>query len=147
MVSIHAAQEGCDQGLKAKHGVERVSIHAAQAGCDYRNNVIPLQCNRFNSRSPSGLRQAKRKDVSAIDPFQFTQPKRAATILTKMQTKLSEFQFTQPKRAATHGAYDSRIFEVVSIHAAQAGCDILTRKHKADMGVFQFTQPKRAATP
>ena len=82
----------------------------------------------------------------SLDLFQFTQPKRAATVKSRLakfqsmsfnsrspsglrpsrwlyQWAAREFQFTQPKRAATGGLFDvSPVFRV-SIHAAQAGCD------------------------
>ena len=83
--------------------------------------------------------------------FQFTQPKRAATTVFVCDSLLEMFQFTQPKRAAT-GVVDSYLFDrqgvnsrspsglrlthrhgdhakyLVSIHAAQAGCDL--QKHR-----------------
>ena len=35
MISIHAAQEGCDKGKQARqYFLEVISIHAAQEGCD-----------------------------------------------------------------------------------------------------------------
>ena len=78
--------------------------------------------------------------------FQFTQPKRAATIMQQPTVIVPTFQFTQPKRAATWSAlvlstcaerFNSRSPNglrhrieryshqrlVVSIHAAQTGCD------------------------
>ena len=77
-VSIHAAQAGCDKKLacplylntfqftqpkraatwfyRAFLGFGGVSIHAAQAGCDHHRGELPTHSDRFNSRSPSGLR-------------------------------------------------------------------------------------------
>ena len=102
-VSIHAAQAGCDVGAKcARRSGKRfnsrspsglrlnldpknvaaitVSIHAAQAGCDKRI-LRRVQCVvRFNSRSPSGLRQKATAIYLFAPEFQFTQPKRAATV-------------------------------------------------------------------
>ena len=86
-VSIHAAQAGCDPWQVKGRELYAVSIHAAQAGCD-------LSClqsigfpSGFNSRSPSGLRQGS--FASSLTPcgFQFTQPKRAATVAAKIQQK------------------------------------------------------------
>ena len=57
-VSIHAAQAGCDTVRQLKHSWIWVSIHAAQAGCDNMSIFDRLDMIRFNSRSPSGLRQA-----------------------------------------------------------------------------------------
>ena len=101
----------------------KVSIHAAQAGCDKQGGFIAF----------------------AVMQFQFTQPKRAATTSCRIWRIISLFQFTQPKRAATsegHIFFDVDSFNsrspsglrlrkhtrklqelIVSIHAAQAGCD------------------------
>ena len=122
----------------------------------------------FNSRSPNGLRQP-RGGAKVFHPlFQFTQPKRAATggcsigsccgggFNSRSPNGLRQseesaflfsekFQFTQPKRAAT-GHYFAKPFGLlVSIHAAQTGCDLRKRDNNGN-GTFQFTQPKRAAT-
>ena len=56
--------------------------------------------------------------------FQFTQPKRAATRMYKTDLRTHAFQFTQPKRAATMTQQSESLFTPVSIHAAQAGCDV-----------------------
>ena len=104
-----------------------------------------------------------------VQRFQFTQPKRAATFIPYKVVEGATFQFTQPKRAATLPMSVSYDKMAVSIHAAQAGCDL----HRVDFAValasfnsrspsglrlaivapsvvraltFQFTQPKRAAT-
>ena len=73
--------------------------------CPNKRRLILLSCPpqliSIDSRSPSGLRQAKRHrglpDAS--------------------------FQFTQPKRAATGDGGDVAAVWAVSIHAAQTGCD------------------------
>ena len=78
----------------------------------------------FNSRSPSGLRPRVHQSMLRLHLFQFTQPKRAATTLT----------------------YGHAVFFLVSIHAAQAGCDYITHSYYIRYNQFQFTQPKRAAT-
>ena len=59
-----------------------VSIHAAQAGCDLHRVDFAVALASFNSRSPSGLRLAiVAPSVVRALTFQFTQPKRAATLL------------------------------------------------------------------
>ena len=124
VVSIHAAQEGCDsiyrgrinrlqassrspRGLRLEGGVfdygdNVVSIHAAQEGCDCQTCCVLGGLCRFNSRSPSGLRRG--------------------------------------------GKTTNPLLERVSIHAAQAGCDVISSLFDSTKSVFQFTQPKRAAT-
>ena len=83
VVSIHAAQAGCDLLHTLQPYITMiVSIHAAQAGCD-------LLKKEHNERE---------------ELFQFTQPKRAATSDIDKESQAAEFQFTQPKRAATGDA-------------------------------------------
>ena len=79
--------------------------------------------------------------------FQSTQPKRAATVLDPATFKIgSLFQSTQPKRAATVMTTYIDPAVVISIHAAQEGCDVKAQSYLQFLSVFQSTQPKRAAT-
>ena len=56
-ISIHAAQEGCDNGVKRYvTEVVGISIHAAQEGCDYVPVYVCALTKYFNPRSPRGLR-------------------------------------------------------------------------------------------
>ena len=92
-------------------------------GCDITPVITRLLSRRFNSRSPSGLRQKGGDVVSFVLEFQFTQPKWAATNDTVVPSTSWWFQFTQPKRAATPAQF-----------------------WREQTNKFQFTQPKRAAT-
>ncbi len=100
-VSIHAAQAGCDRSTLFQLEQMAVSIHAAQAGCDNTTFVQINTRHRFNSRSPSGLRHRRQYHNHNLVEFQFTQPKRAATVARQDFFTQNWFQFTQPKRAAT----------------------------------------------
>ena len=82
-----------------------VSIHAAQAGCDERLWLAYYPDSGFNSRSPSGLRPT----------------------IFRYGKEINKFLFTQPKRAATFSVLLFPLLPSVSIHAAQAGCDVLLR--------------------
>ena len=78
----------------------------------------------FNPRSPRGLRlQAYQKKINA-----------------------KAFQSTQPKRAATKNQTSRGSTDVISIHAAQEGCDLALSASLLNSTKFQSTQPKRAAT-
>ena len=130
-----------------------ISIHAAQEGCDCATlTVLPASID-FNPRSPRGLRLK----IISVDGsrwlFQSTQPKRAATkVIIKTQQNKERFQSTQPKRAATNFSkwmpkgYNNfnprsprglrpkhsnqcQCHHNISIHAAQEGCD---KNHKAN---------------
>ena len=101
-ISIHAAQEGCDQTFKGPLNlVSCISIHAAQEGCDCITDCRWYTQADFNPRSPRGLRPAR----------------------TPMNLPLHIFQSTQPKRAATWSDVDDMLRNLISIHAAQEGCD------------------------
>ena len=123
-----------------------VSIHAAQAGCDILLVLKRLSSQRFNSRSPSGLRQSNSMAIVQITMFQFTQPKRAATSFYVSPDGREVFQFTQPKRAATkfvertiqpNARFNSR---------SPSGLRPESISPQLSLSLFQFTQPKRAAT-
>ena len=123
-----------------------ISIHAAQEGCDYSGNSCECRLIDFNPRSPRGLRQSS---ISS-------------------SVKSSSFQSTQPKRAATTVNKPFDYIKLISIHAAQEGCDGKCLKTcpllkdfnpRSPRGlrptfdgvylknsIFQSTQPKRAAT-
>ena len=58
-ISIHAAQEGCDEWQITKVEHRLISIHAAQEGCDINREMYRCAAtDNFNPRSPRGLRPA-----------------------------------------------------------------------------------------
>ena len=118
----------------------------------------------FNSRSPSGLRQSILFLRVERLVFQFTQPKRAATQSLGVNRRFSRFQFTQPKRDATSkrdiALWPTRTFQftqpkraatfsvmdglrsiIVSIHAAQAGCDFCAAPRASARESFNSRSP------
>ena len=127
-------------------------------------------CFLFQFTQPKRAATLSRITLAECFLFQFTQPKRAATCHQhRAKHRDNGFQFTQPKRAATrflgravygilvsiHAAQAGcdllaclklRAYKLVSIHAAQAGCDTRLPKTSTRGFEFQFTQPKRAAT-
>ena len=124
-ISIHAAQEGCDCSFPIKkHPLKSISIHAAQEGCDQVLKFTNNSQNNFNPRSPRGLRPQAANIEQFQTIFQSTQPKRAATLGFVINSDQLLFQSTQPKRAATVKVAGVRpIVKIISIHAAQEGCD------------------------
>ena len=116
-------------GLRPAHVVgvpirDGVSIHAAQAGCDVILTVSPMCPVSFNSRSPSGLRLKFFLDKLSYVMFQFTQPKRAATPVASMPgvNVLVSIHAAQAG-CDTLPVIPDQTIRYVSIHAAQAGCD------------------------
>ena len=123
-----------------------VSIHAPQEGCDRRTRVQRCLVSSFNSRTPGGVRHDRLAIARLPRKFQFTHPRRGATV-----------------RAASPPEIPN-----VSIHAPQEGCDALGRPRcschrgfnsRTPGGVrpeiyarqvfkteFQFTHPRRGAT-
>ena len=100
LISIHAAQEGCDQQVPADADFDMaISIHAAQEGCDDDPSPAWNTSRYFNPRSPRGLRQAV-VGFLGTEPrkFQSTQPKRAATdTWARVVNRVSDFNPRSPR--------------------------------------------------
>ena len=151
LISIHAAQEGCDNGKRLLECLQYISIHAAQQG---GGRSVLLFASRplsyFNPRSPRGLRRCAGHSVSvAFVVFQSTQPKRAATYEAPLLDDKLERDFNprSPRGLRLHFSLSPFCPPKISIHAAQEGCDGVARFSSASpTSTFQSTQPKRAAT-
>ena len=103
-----------------------ISIHAAQEGCDNRTQARKCKSLLFQSTQPKRAATCFHKPISVSSKFQSTQPKRAATELGKpVEVVIYPFQSTQPKRAATVDRLVPAVLALfaISIHAAQEGCD------------------------
>ena len=147
LVSIHAAQAGCDpRPARSPSLPSSVSIHAAQAGCDGSLLLYRGLGKRFNSRSPSGLRP----DIYDLEPpqqgFNSRSPSGLRQELTAKLQELTGFNSRSPSGlrhlsrawglsplcfnsrspSGLRRTLKARIrtFNSVSIHAAQAGCDL-----------------------
>ena len=102
----------------------RVSIHAPQEGCDKNRPVDSIVLPRFNSRTPGGVRLCALEKLSTAFWFQFTHPRRGATIYEHVRTITIRVSIHAPQEGC-----DSITIEttdgtaVVSIHAPQEGCD------------------------
>ena len=147
VVSIHAAQAGCDQTLRQTRLLGSVSIHAAQAGCDLLLPLMALPVKGFNSRSPSGLRLDHQCGLYCTAPcFNSRSPSGLRPSAQALTSFSSWFQFTQPKRAATI----CQLVQLKSMHSfnsrSPSGLRLVFDKSHVQKYMFQFTQPKRAAT-
>ena len=78
----------------------------------------------FNSRTPGGVRRLQCTLNATGAVFQFTHPRRGATLLSAGVSR-------------SH---------TVSIHAPQEGCDYAVVMHITNPVKFQFTHPRRGAT-
>ena len=87
-VSIHAAQAGCDNTTHYSLSCQAVSIHAAQAGCDVEDLLMPASVPFVSIHAAQAGCDSHAIAISnAKFVFQFTQPKRAATVAAKIQQK------------------------------------------------------------
>ena len=124
-ISIHAAQEGCDEVAALAVRGRGISIHAAQEGCDSPKGCKTLKHSDFNPRSPRGLRLL---------------PGFSQVIMGDISIHAAQ----EGCDANVHVTRQDR--ENISIHAAQEGCDHKLFVVGAVLSRFQSTQPKRAAT-
>ena len=98
-----------------------ISIHAAQEGCDVSASYafVAAFCY-FNPRSPRGLRLNS----------------------SSISSQISLFQSTQPKRAATKAILPYLDCKIISIHAAQEGCDSKSETRKDSLCNFNPRSPR-----
>ena len=145
-ISIHAAQEGCDRGQPISSSSFIISIHAAQEGCDLAGCIAKTLKGISIHAAQEGCDSNSPVEVKDVILFQSTQPKRAATNVLPSSVTISKdfnprsprglrqmgnvlfvvspiFQSTQPKRAATYHSLPPVHNALISIHAAQEGCD------------------------
>ena len=91
---------GATSALLSALGPQLVSIHAPRAGCDEGDESGDR--DRFNSRTPCGVRLVRGRLGAGAYTFQFTHPVRGATsLLLCCFIVLVPFQFTHPVRGAT----------------------------------------------
>ena len=168
-VSIHALLAECDRAAISDFLVCSVSIHALLAECDsdYRESVR-LQ-NRFNPRTPCGVRPEWGKTRFCRKRFQSTHSLRSATFshlnkwgwfqgfnprtpcgvrhnILQVYSPSPQFQSTHSLRSATFLQCRPPPAPPVSIHALLAECDVDNLAgHLADIK-FQSTHSLRSAT-
>ena len=109
-----------DLGIEAT-----ISIHAAQEGCDvkaFRNIIL---CSDFNPRSPRGLRpETERRKRNRIPDFNPRSPRGLRRNgRCKRNLPCSYFNPRSPRGLRHCLPPLVYFFKVISIHAAQEGCD------------------------
>ena len=102
IVSIHAPREGCDVPLVPQLLVGyEVSIHAPREGCDLGEHVGDRIRDRFNSRTPGGVR-----------------------LYTMTATgRIPDVSIHAPREGCDGARRQGRNNHGVSIHAPREGCD------------------------
>ena len=101
---------------------------------------------RFNSRTPGGVRQAYIRVVYRLIVFQFTHPGRGAT---PRRLNLADIGFVSihAPREGCDETFSLRYAVCgVSIHAPREGCDLKDEPRRRGAIRFQFTHPGRGAT-
>ncbi len=119
VVSIHALLAECDWRALARAIEEKVSIHALLAECDHRRTVESLQHQRFNPRTPCGVRPGCWACSTPGSLFQSTHSLRSATAVMDALERACE----------------------VSIHALLAECDHRGRHRRKRRGSFNPRTP------
>ena len=105
----------------------------------------PLQLISTDSRSPSGLRSLPNFKMVIKMCFNSRSPSGLRRSFHAVKARDARFNSRSPS-GLRHNAATERYRSLVSIHAAQAGCDLPLHLCQVLMCLFQFTQPKRAAT-
>ena len=101
-----------------------VSIHALLAECDYHRIGLERSIQRFNPRTPCGVRLPE----------------------SSVATYSGVFQSTHSLRSATIGPGQGPLYAAVSIHALLAECDLSPCNIPQKRDKFQSTHSLRSAT-
>ena len=170
-VSIHAPREGCDGRDRGRLGKQRrgVSIHAPREGCDIGIVVRSADINRFNSRTPGGVRRSSRHGGLECVGVSIHAPREGCdSSATSASTPTTSFNSRTPGGVRRPRGGQAHRPKRVSIHAPREGCDHRGVDNRGDElrfnsrtpgGVrrllkcslcrlmqFQFTHPGRGAT-
>ena len=102
-VSIHAPREGCDIGHPNFDALcSFVSIHAPREGCDKLPPSTTSADQRFNSRTPGGVRHISNFSTSFLIHVSIHAPREGCDRSSRGDNALvAMFQFTHPGRGAT----------------------------------------------
>ena len=142
VVSIHAPRAGCDLTHNYSLVAVRVSIHAPRAGCDrgWRSCYPSSSC--FNSRTPCGVRQEVREEVSLLGGFQFTHPVWGATSMPCCgRLRFICFNSRTPCGVRPQLLRLPSAPSPVSIHAPRVGCDCVSSPTHPDDPCFNSRTP------
>ena len=123
-----------------------VSIHALLAECDLSSEYTTPQVERFNPRTPCGVRHAGFKRVADMRWFQSTHSLRSATravfhVLNRQEVSIHAL-LAECDILNGLSFYNG----LVSIHALLAECDILLHVLDVVQVLFQSTHSLRSAT-
>ena len=146
-VSIHAPREGCDPNL-AKAPVILLMFQFTHPGRGATLAYIfdSALSERFNSRTPGGVRLLVNPFRLLAYQFQFTHPGRGATISKSLPTPRLSVSIHAPREGCDLSE-DSLISSEQSFNSRTPGGVRRTRSIALSSSLmFQFTHPGRGAT-
>ena len=103
--------------------------------------------NRFNSRTPCGVRPNRQHHYVFVSWFQFTHPVWGATSDLASDANLTVVSIHAPRVGCDIVEITIIIDKQVSIHAPRVGCDQNLATYDCCTYLFQFTHPVWGATP
>ena len=107
-VSIHAPRAGCDTLItRGPNSPMWFQFTHPVRGATYATRTASRPGQRFNSRTPCGVRPVSKGTNLGDKKFQFTHPVRGATVSPFRHYKGRSFQFTHPVRGATFNSLPS----------------------------------------
>ena len=126
--------------------LRQVSIHAPREGCDSAQGRSAPRRQRFNSRTPGGVRREGFYRLSVEYQVSIHAPREGCDKCVTSSTYYPPtFQFTHPGRGATSCAY-VRSDEPSFNSRTPGGVRLFESALIANAGKFQFTHPGRGAT-
>ena len=148
-ISIHAPLAGCDDA-RGENGElhSHISIHAPLAGCDSKRPPRPQKGYVFQSTHP--LRGATTALGCCGDAHLYFNPRTPCGV--RLDNKTNESQWDVISIHAPLAGCDVNVLVIhkglkpISIHAPLAGCDILCSTFARSFTKFQSTHPLRGAT-
>ena len=125
--------------------MEFQSTHSLRSATAGRSRRSPGGCG-FNPRTPCGVRLLSKIPLGGYGRFNPRTPRGVRPLRAVFAGRFRRFQSTHSLRSATPVVADLAAFEVVSIHALLAECDIIPLPGRPCKRVFQSTHSLRSAT-
>ena len=125
-----------------------ISIHAAQEGCDFNLHYKTIRAANFNPRSPRGLRLKKQHNgskycnISIHAAQEGCDPK-----LVESYSVPFYFNPRSPRGLRLGNQIQKQSYDDISIHAAQEGCDTTQPKRAATVVKWKLTVNKLYFNP
>ena len=123
-VSIHAPREGCDSTRSIRAAFAIVSIHAPREGCDRAVRRLELRQERFNSRTPGGVRHTRKGYHRVPLLVSIHAPREGCDKIFDPFAGDTQVSIHAPREGCDEAVGRSMAQQDVSIHAPREGCDL-----------------------